>query len=235
MRVALPCALAIVLTASRAHGLVCPAPTQDPERDEEVARKMFNDALALEPSDPNAALERLRCAERHADKPAVALRIGTISERLGFDAEAVAAFEHYLELAGDSAPDREQLNARIASLRKKMREREMEEGGDERLFVTGWVVSGVGIAVGVAGGVLLAIAKQQSDEVRAIEPGTVAWDSDEARGTFEAAERNQALGIAGLVVGGALIVGGVLLSVFTRPQVRAAITTGPGARVTVSF
>ncbi|HZO15938.1 MAG TPA: hypothetical protein VFB62_21845 [Polyangiaceae bacterium] len=233
MRVALLCAL--VLVASRAHGFDCPAPSHDPERDEEVARKMFNDALALEPSDPNAALERLRCAERHADKPAVALRIGTISERLGLYADAVAAFESYLELAGDSAPDRDRLKARIASLRKKMREREAEEGGDQRLFVTGWIVSGVGIGVGVAGGVLLAIANEQSDEVRGIEPGTVAWDSEEARGTFEAAERNQALGIAGLVVGGALIVGGVLLSVFTRPQVQAAMTTGPGARVTVTF
>lgn len=222
----------------------CPEPSGDASADEDSARRMFDSGLALEPSDPQGALVELHCAQKHADKPAIALRIGTIAERLGNRREAITAFEHYLELAGDSAPDRRQLSARIATLRGELegerskpvkRDAPPIEEGDQGIFVAGWVLTGAGLVLAIAGGVLLSVAKEQNDEVEALQPGTVAWDSDEARGTFEAAERNQALGIVGLAVGGAMMVGGVVMSVLSRPRVRAAVTTGPGLVVRLSF
>jgi hypothetical protein len=228
-------ALLVTSHARAAFAFDCAAPSGEPSEDEESARKMFNDALALEASDPKDALERLRCAQRHADKPAIALRMGTIAERLRDRREAIAAFERYLALAGDSAPDREQLRERIVGLRRELeRERakpapapapapQPTSQGDEGVFIAGWVVGSVGVGVAIAGAVLLAVAKDQSDSVAAIPPGTVAWDSDEARDTFEAAERHQALGIAGLVIGGALIAGGVVMTVLSRPRVSVAL------------
>jgi hypothetical protein len=217
-------ALALAGGDARAADFLCPSPSGEPSRDEAEARRMFHEALAIEAGDPHGALEQLRCAQQHADKPAVALRRATVEERLGNKAEAIASFEHYLDLAGEEAPDREQLRARIEALRGEAppdegppSEPEPVEEGDRNAFVAGWVLTGAGVALAVAGAVFLGVAKQQSDEVHGIEPGTQAWTPD-AQHTFEAAQRNQVIGIVGLAVGGAAAVGGVVLSVTMRPR-----------------
>lgn len=230
---------ACLLVAGNAHAAewACAKPAEDIKLAEDAARKLFDEALALEPADPSAALDRLRCARRHADRPAIALRIGTIAERLGRIDEAIGAFEHYLELTGESAPDRAQLRARLVELSKQRDQAaatskelgptsaNQHDGTARAANIAGWTLVGVGAALGLVGAALLAVAKQQSDDVQAIEAGSVRWDSDEARGTYEQARRNQAGGIAALALGGAALVSGVVLvAVFRAERAETAVS-----------
>jgi len=202
-------------------GSACPEPTGDATHDRAEAKKLFERALMMEPSDPSMALEHLRCAERLAPRAAIALRMGTIEERLGNLEAAADAFERYLELAGEHAPDREPMKERIAGLRAQAAEQAHhpednalpagdEPAGSETQAVAGWVVGGAGLAFVIVGAALLGAAKAHSDEVHDIEPGTTAWTADEASGTFEQAETEQAVGIVGLAVGGSLMAVGAL-------------------------
>ena len=223
----------------------CPGPSGDARRDEQQARALFDQALQLEPAQPEAALDALACAERLASKPAVALRIGTIAERLGRRELAADAFERYLELAGNLAPDAEQMRARIAQLRKVAGEStrpaaavDPERGDGQRL--AGWVLTSAGAALAVIGVVLLTVAKVHSDEVHALASGTTAWDSEEARGSYESALREETLGAIGLIAGGSVAALGVfLIAVAPDGEARQAgsvvVPGGLGGSLRVAF
>jgi hypothetical protein len=139
--------------------------------------------------------------------------MGTIEERLGNLSEAADAFERYLDLAGEHAPDREPMKERIRGLRIQVEEQaaqepgqaDQESGGSGTQMIAGWVVAGSGLAFGIVGAALLGAAKAHSDSVHDIEPGTTAWTSDEASGTYEQAETEQAVGIVAMAVGGSLL------------------------------
>src|SRR5690606_5698804 len=98
----------------------CPEDTGRPREMERKGQKLFEEALRREPADPQGALEILLCVQRFADRPAVALRIGILAERLGKTELAVQSFERYLALAGRAAPDRAEMEAHIARLREKL-------------------------------------------------------------------------------------------------------------------
>ncbi len=218
----------------------CPEATGDPTHDRAEAKKLFERALMMEPSDPAQALENLRCADRLAPRAAIALRMGTIEERLGNLAAAANAFERYLELAGEHAPDKEPMAERIGGLRAQVEEQENRPEsyalppGDEPTssrtqVVAGWVLGGTGLAFGVVGAALLGAAKGHSDSVHDIEPGTTAWTAEEASGTFEQAETEQAVGIVGLAVGGSLLAIGALFILTADGD------DEPGSEVSLSF
>jgi len=203
----------------------CSEPSEDPQRNRRSAKALFEQALMMEPSAPTRALETLRCAEKLAPRAAIALRIGTIAERLGRIAEAADAFERYLELAGDHAPDIEPMRERILKLRAQLKAQEEQKAQasqgrpSERdassssgtQSVIGWVAGGTGLAFAIVGVALLGAAKAHSDSVHDIAPGTTAWSSDEASETIEQAELEQDMGIVGLAVGGSLLALGVVL------------------------
>ncbi len=211
--------LAWVVPAQAGSPLDCPKPTEDRDGDRAKAKGLFERALMTEPSAPAEALEMLRCAEQLAPRAAIALRIGTIEERLGRFAEAADAFERYLELAGGHAPDVEPMGERIGKLRARVKAQEAQERPPEQdesspsgtQSVVGWVTSGTGLAFAIVGVALLGAAKAHSDSVHDIAPGTTAWSSDEASGTIEQAELEQSVGIVGLAVGGSLLALGAVL------------------------
>jgi tetratricopeptide (TPR) repeat protein len=215
--------LAWATSVHAAGSASCPEPGASPKRNQAQAKELFEQALRVEPSDPARALDTLRCAETLAPRAAIALRIGTIAERLDRLSEAADAFERYLELAGDDAPDAAKMGERIRKLRARVKAQELPpepeepapdgdaEGGGVQ-SVVGWVAGGTGLALGIVGVALLGAAKAHSDSVQDLPPGTTAWSSDEASGTIEQAELEQTVGIVGLVVGGALLgLGAVLI------------------------
>jgi hypothetical protein len=198
----------------------CPS-VSDQDRIEQ-ARTLFEDALKLEASAPDEALARLECAASFIDRPAIQLRIGVICERLSLPDRAVAAYRRYLELAGDSAPDRQAMEARIDKLRSHV-----PAPASAGRRIAGWVVFGSGTAIAIAGAALLGSAKALNDRAHAVAPGTVAYDSSEVRGRLDRAEVHQSLGIGGIALGVAMT--GVGLAIALTPSVSGSrATAAPG-------
>ena len=227
----------MLLVSGGAFALDCPP------GDEKKAQELFEEALRREPADPKRALDLLSCAEELVDKPAIALRMGIIAERLGQYELAVKSFERYLALAGDTAPDRVEMRGHIARLEEKLaKPPPVEEpvpvapipDQPKKTPIAGWALAGGGGVLMVLGGVLLWTAKQRSDDVHAIEPGTTLWNSEEARAEFDQAKREQTLGILSLALGAAASTVGVVLIVSAESDVSAtAVATPDGARGSV--
>jgi hypothetical protein len=215
---------------------------------EQKGKALFEEALRREPADPRGALELLLCVQRFADRPAVALRIGIVAERLGKYELAIRSFERYLALAGDAAPDRAEMTEHIARLRARLAApkplpRPQPEPSPEPQPapsppvsdapppIAGWALAAGGGGLIVLGGILLFTAKQRSDDVHDIEPGTVFWNSEEARAEFEQAKREQTLGVVSLAVGAAAATVGVVLIVSAQHDVSAgASASSDGVR-----
>jgi hypothetical protein len=219
--------LGALAVTSPVAAVECPEDTGKPKQMEQKGQALFEEALRREPADPARALELLLCVQRFADKPAVALRIGIVAERLGKTALAVASFERYLALAGADAPDRAEMQAHIERLREKLPKQTPEPraepqpdpipepvipGAEPRKRpIAGWALTAGGGVLVILGGVLLWTAKQRSDDVHDIEPGKTFWNSEEARSEHEQAKREQALGILSLALGAAAATVGVVL------------------------
>jgi hypothetical protein len=213
---------------------------------EAKGKALFEEALRREPADPRGALELLLCVQRFADRPAVALRIGIVAERLGKYELAIRSFERYLALAGNAAPDRAEMTEHIAGLRAKLAapkplpqpkpeprpEPQPEPSppvSDAPPPIAGWALAAGGGGLIVLGGILLFTAKQRSDDVHDIEPGTAFWNSEEARAEFDQAKREQTLGVVSLAVGAAAATVGVVLIVSAEHDVTAGASASSDA------
>ncbi|MBK7585290.1 MAG: hypothetical protein IPI67_34515 [Myxococcales bacterium] len=236
-------ALVALLSATvRAEVPACPSHTGNPDEMEEKGRALFEEALRREPADPRAALEILSCVQRIADKPAVSLRVGLISERLGNKRAAAESFERYLALAGDTAPDREAMLAHIATLRAEVsaarptpREAPPEEPPPARppkrdtqsSPTAGYVTLAAGGVLMIVGGVLLVSAKNRNDTVHDLKAGETHWNSAEAKGEIDSAKREQTLGFIGLAAGALASGIGVYLVLDKQSGVSASARVGP--------
>ncbi len=238
----------------------CPAPDAAREKN---ARAMFDEAVQLEPSDPEGALARYQCAATLAAKPAIELRIGVVAERLHRDNVAIVHFERYLDLAGSSAPDAESMRAHVRELRAK-HDREAkaaqsvqsassdsaasapppdeananvsadaETSSPERTWI-GVGLVGLGVVLGGVGSGFLLDAKSKNDDVHALPPGT-PWASEEARGTYDAAGRSQTIGIVCLVIAPAALIAGAVLLLTRSSRSPAPASSGAGASPRHSF
>jgi hypothetical protein len=180
------------------------------------ARKLFEEAVALEATDARAALARLECADALVDRASVALRIGIVAEGLGLGPQAARGFERYLALAGDDAPDRGEIRRRIEALQGREPKPDAgprAPGPEEELpRPAGLIVAGVGAAVALAGGALLVAAKIHNDEVHEPKDPKPAWNGEEGSELLEQAELEQTLGIAGLVAGGVIVGAGFAIA-----------------------
>lgn len=241
-----------MLFASPAAGepVRCPDDTGSAREMERKGKALFEEALRREPADPKGALELLLCVQRFADRPAVALRIGILAERLGKLELAIRSFERYLALAGDAAPDRAEMTAHIAELREKLAAPPPVEPeptpapepqpepppGETKPPIAGWALAAGGGGLMLLGGVLLFSAKQRSDDVHDLEPGSTFWNSEEARSEFDQAKREQTLGIVSLAVGAAAATVGVVLIVSSQRELSAsASASSDGVRGNVRF
>ena len=214
---------------------------------------MYDQATQREAADPEGALVLYRCAQALVHRPAIALRIGTVEERLAHAQAAVDAFESYLALAGRDAADAPEMRRHIEQLRERIASAAQGAPGVEAGAapagpapepkddlkvapsvhasppLAGWVIGAAGLGLAAAGGVLLAVALHQSDEVAALPRGTV-WGTG-AAGTYDAALRNQTLGLAFVAVGAAgLVAGAIVLWIGGKPvEVRAMASPGATA------
>jgi hypothetical protein len=236
-------ALAVGLLASPAARadapFVCPEVPTEAAKAERFAHKLFDEAVELEELDPVNALARYRCAQKALERPAIALRIGTVEEHLGHPGEAADAYARYLALAGDQAPEREPLSRHIVALREEAHPArapsDRRDASGRR--TVGVVALGVGAGLVVAGGVLLGLAKVGSDDVHALGQGTTAWTSDEASGAYARARTEQTVGLLGLAVGGVAAAVGLVLVLRGHPVGVSAGPTAHGAttRLSVAF
>jgi hypothetical protein len=233
-----------VAGSARAELPACPTDTGNAREMERQGRALFDEALRREAADPRGALEILSCVQRIADKPAVSLRVGIIAERLGNPKLAVGAYERYLALAGDAAPDRVELGRHIESLRRSMaaqqkpepppapprQERVPAPSEPERSSPTlGYVTLATGGLLLAGGGLFLLSAKNRSDDVHAIEPGTTYWNSPEAKGELDAAKREQTFGYIGLAAGALAAGVGAWLVLDHESGVSTSVAIGPSS------
>lgn len=234
----LSAAVAVLVLASPAAARAdetCAPPSGSAPADERRARALYDDAVEREAADPEGALARYRCAEALLDRPAIALRRGAVAERLGLVPEAIVAFERYLALAGADAPDATEMRAHVARLRARAAEEARPDAEPappraeaprpappaQAISPAGVVLTAAGSLAVAAGVVLLVVAKRESDDARAVPPGT-PWSSDDARGAYDAARRDQTIGIFALAGGAALAAVGVVLLAWPRTTVAAA-------------
>jgi hypothetical protein len=206
------------------------------------ARSLFNDASAREAADPQGALARYECAQDLADRPAIALRIGTLAERLGQRELAIRQFERYLALAGSDAPDREDMVRHIDELRKSIEASKPPPApppAEPPAHAVRWMplgLAGVGVLAIGGGVVLLVLAESESHEVHDLAPGT-PWVGN-ASDTFASAQRNEVAGIVALSLGAAATGAGLFWFFRAGPERQATVGLTPtrgGARLTVSF
>jgi hypothetical protein len=245
--IALSVAAAPTTAHAHASGVDCPLEALDTPRAEAQARQMFEAAITREESEPRLALEMLLCAQQLADKPAVALRIGTIAERTGDLKLAIRSYERYLILAGQAAPDREQMLARIAELQGRLEavlepEEEPKDAAADSAGaapahgrdsgsgqkIAGWSLTGAGVALLAGGTILLLSAKSRSDALHDIEPNTTYWSS--VSGELDAARTEQTLGLVALGLGAVSSAVGVYLLSTSGDEapVSARLAAGPG-------
>lgn len=224
--------LAVLATANPALGFDCPAPKHDGS-DEANAKQAFESAVQLESSDPDAALERLDCAELLFPRPVIALRIGSLAEKRKNWSRAADAYERYLRMSGDSAPDRVQMEERIRVLRERAARYSSQDPnatpqirapgrradpGTRGSTLPGWVLVGSGAALAVVGGLFLLSAKNKSDEVHDVSPDSnTAWKSSDGEDRLDAAKRDQLIGLIGLGLGAVAGGAGAYL-LLTPPQ-----------------
>jgi tetratricopeptide (TPR) repeat protein len=101
--------------------------------DDQAARWLFNSARdAFEAGDYEAALDRFEQSFQLSNRPALLYNIGTTLDRLRRDADALAAFERYLELVPDS-PNRGEIEARVLVLQGAVNREQAEEAERARM------------------------------------------------------------------------------------------------------
>jgi hypothetical protein len=216
-------ALAAMLAAHDAWAgpFSCPSPPPDPAGAEKLARSLWDEALTVEPSDPSGALERLRCAQKATDRPAIALRIAVISERLGDDEAALASFERYLTLAGPDAPDAAATKQHIEELRARIREQKQRaetppqptpkppaDTGFRGPPLASWIAGGVGLAGLAAFTAFALLAESEDAKLEGCSPNCgdpALLDEEERRDRYATiANVSLAVGAAGIVAAGVI-------------------------------
>jgi tetratricopeptide (TPR) repeat protein len=178
--------------------------------------------------------------------------IGLCYEKLDKPEEAIAAFETYLKTKPE-APDRANVEDRIARLRAMAEQR--KTGGDggkppadtgkkpkstaaRGILIAGDVLTGAGIVIAVAGGVGFGVAaKRKSDALKDVQSGGNPDDVtvDGARQLEQDGKRFEAIQIAMVAVGGALIVTGVALIAVGTVRRRNAQKAAASARFVPAF
>jgi tetratricopeptide (TPR) repeat protein len=113
-------ALALALLPSLARADDCPEPTEVTGDRRALARDWFSRAEAAETAKDNAAAARAyTCSFALVPHPSTAYNLARAAERAGDLKLALTAHREYLSLLPD-APDRKEVEARIASLRGRL-------------------------------------------------------------------------------------------------------------------
>ncbi|HET6584083.1 MAG TPA: tetratricopeptide repeat protein [Nannocystaceae bacterium] len=207
-----------------------PPPGEDEVRDEpnlERAMEAFQRGSQNynEAQYQQALRDFLEAASLYAS-PDFQYNIGLCYEKLDKPEEAIAAFETYLKTKPEAA-DRANVEDRIERLRGMAEQRRAGGGSkppeDTRkakstaarpMLITGDVLTGVGIVVALAGGIGFGVAaKRKSDALKDVQTGGNPDDLTlaDARDLESQGKTFEAIQIAMVAVGGALVVTGVAL------------------------
>jgi tetratricopeptide (TPR) repeat protein len=134
------------------------------ETDDQAARWLFNSARdAFEAGDYETALQRFQQSYQLSGRPALLYNIGTTYDRLRRDADALAAFERYLELVPDS-PSRSEIEARLTVLRASVQQAENADAERARIEAEAQAAEAARIE-----------AEAQAEAEREAEEGIPAW------------------------------------------------------------
>lgn len=227
--VALFVVLAFVAIASasvaRAQDAADPADANDEE-----ARTLFREGEAAYGEGRfEEALDRFQRAYELSQRVALLYNVGLAAMNVGKDREALEAFRGYLASDQD-LPNRAIVEARVVTLERRIAEQAAEE---ERLREAQSRTSGapgVGWALTIAGGVLIAggavvftLGMLDYDAVASAQDED--WSS--VSGAYDRAPIFTGAGIAGAGVGAALLVAGIVL-VATADSGPVDVAVGPG-------
>ncbi|MCS6857156.1 MAG: tetratricopeptide repeat protein [Sandaracinaceae bacterium] len=89
-------------------------------QDEEARRRFLEGRSAYEAGNYEEALRLFEEAYRLSPRPALLYNIGQAADRLRFDERALQAFEAYLEVSPQDAPNRAEVEKRIPYLRRRI-------------------------------------------------------------------------------------------------------------------
>ncbi len=206
-----------------------PPPEDEPRDDANLARAM--EAFQRGSENYNKAKydvalrDFLEAASLYAS-PDFQYNIGLCYEKLNKPEEAIAAFETYLKTKPD-APDRANVEDRVARLKQMVESGVKDDGKKDPppgkpekskaarpMLITGDVLTGVGIVVAVGGGVGFGVsAREKSKQLDEVQNGGNPDDLTfaQAQDLEEDGKRLEAIQIAMVSVGAALVVAGVAL------------------------
>ena len=185
---------------------------------------------AYENGDFEVALDRFRRAYELTKSPDLLYNIATVSDRMRRDAEALRAYEGYIE-ARPKSPDREHVEGRIEALRVAIRARARAELDAEiearRAAIEAaarvkaerpltqhvgpgpgpWITIGVGGASMVTGAILIGLGQRDQKKVSSAPAGS---SFAEYQDMVDRGPRRTKAGAALLGVGAAGIIGGII-------------------------
>ncbi len=155
-------ALAFVATLSVSGVARAQAPDELSPAEQDARSAFEQGRLAFERGDYESALARFERAFGLSGRPELLFNIGIAQERLQQDEQAIDSFERYLARLPD-AVNRQEVEARIAQLRRAVNERAIERqepSGGGSVWV--WVAVGAAVVMGaVVAAILLADPGQE--------------------------------------------------------------------------
>jgi tetratricopeptide (TPR) repeat protein len=195
------------------------------------ARALFEAGrAAFEASDYEAALRNFRESYELSHRAALLYNIGICADRLRHDQEALESFEQFLAQSPADAPQRHDVEVRVAAIRAQLASgggSTLPGGGDESLALAGWGLLIGGAVVLATGVVFLGIGQNDASTVENAPEGTPWID------VADAAARADWMRVAGWVLGGvglALAGVGLTLALIAPSSTESAsLHIGPGA------
>ena len=205
------------------------------------ARRQFELGVAeYEAGQLESALVRFSRAHALSHAAELLYNVATVHERLRHDEEALQAYEAYLEAVPDAA-DRETIEARVRILRDAIAPEPEPEPTIEAPVVVlpidpirvdapapsasdpaPWILTGTGLAVAAAGGVLVALGAMDASTVTSTTSWADAASARDRSPTFTGA------GLAAIGVGAVTAVIGIVWGT-TQSSSAPRLAIGPGS------
>jgi tetratricopeptide (TPR) repeat protein len=186
--------------------------------DEEARANFEAGRVAFADARFDDALPYFERAYALSQRPELLYNIGLCHDRLGHDAEALAAFQGYLE-AIPEAENRAEVEQRIRTARERAT-RGASSSPTPGTDPTGWILLGVGGAVAIGGGVLLGVGQADASAISG-SSGTLSWTA--ASAGMDQANVLTGVGIGALAAGIALAGVGIALGVSASSGAEASV------------
>ncbi len=200
--------------------VMAPAGALASETDVELAKKFYKLGAELyKRGDYKRALEQFKESHKYSKRPELLYNMGRCEEGLGHRGAAIKHYKAYLMSKPANAAEVSALVKRLeakvkadeeAAKKKPQPEPEPEAKPGRPLRLAGWVLTGVGVAGLVAGGVLGGLAMGKQSEVED-DYKNKKLTYPEMQSELDAGEGMELGAIIGLAVGGAVAATGAVL------------------------